>query len=114
MKKLITVIVLFMSLSSIAQNTKTQCKGITKSGVQCARMLDSTIYCFQHTVKHDNSVKDSTSKKVYMPKFKAGIVRHNTDSRGLTSVVYVDKEGEIHALDYLTKNELQELINSLK
>jgi len=111
MKKLITIIVLFISLSSIAQ-TKTQCKGITKAGTQCKRMVE-TDYCYQHAVKHDNSQTDSTSK-VYIPKFKAGIVKHTTDDRGLTSVVYVDKSGNIHALDFLTKKEFQKLIAGLK
>ena len=112
MKKLITIIALFISLSSIAQ-TKTQCKGITRAGDTCKRMVANADYCYQHAAKHDNSQTDSTSK-VYIPKFKAGIVKHNTDDRGLTSVVYVDKSGTIHALDFLSKKELQELINSLK
>lgn len=112
MKSLLFIITLFISLSSIAQNVKTQCKGITRAGTQCKRMADSA-YCWQHVSKHDNSQKDSTGK-VYIPKFKAGIVKHNTDDRGLTSVVYVDKTGAIHALDYLTKKELETLIQSLK
>jgi len=112
MKKLIAIIALFISLSSIAQ-TRTHCKGITRAGDTCKRMVVDADYCYQHVVKHDNSLKDS-SGKVYIPKFKAGIVKHNTDSRGLTSIVYVDKAGQIHALDYLTKDQLKELISSLK
>lgn len=113
MKKLLVIIALFLSFNAIGQKEKVQCLGITKSGVRCARMLDSTSYCWQHVTKHDNTTKDSTGN-VYIPKFKAGILEMNTDNRGLISVVYVDKAGDKWALDYITKKQLNKLIAQLK
>lgn len=105
MKKLITIIALLISISAIAQN-KQQCKATTKAGSQCKRMVGDSL-CFQH-----GGNKDSSS--VSYPRFRAGIMKATTDDRGLTSVVYVDKEGKQLALDYLTKQELAELIKSLR
>lgn len=108
MKKLLVIIALFLSFNAIGQKEKVQCLGITKSGNQCKRMLDSTSYCWQHELKHDNSIK------AVQRTLKAGILKQSTDTRGLTSVVYRDKEGKVWALDYISKQELEELINSLK
>lgn len=106
MKKLITIIVLLVSFPAIAQN-KQQCKATTKAGSQCKRMVGHSL-CYQH-----GGNKDTTVKAIY-PRFRAGIIKATTDSRGLTSVVYVDKDGKQWALDYLTKQELAELIKSLR
>lgn len=41
------------------------------------------------------------------------IIKRTTDDRGLTSIQYC-QDGKLWALDYLTKQELDSVINTLK
>lgn len=44
------------------------------------------------------------------------IIKKATDGRGLTSIVYIDKNNgnDTFALDYLNKHELDSVINAIK